>query len=159
MTDTDVNALIEQDHREFERLFDQLRQNHDERAEFASHLTMLLTAHSRAEESEVYPAAAKSGDADEVAHGIDEHLEADRLLAELAAQEPASAGFDRVLGELNRVVTHHIEEEEATVLQHIAERLSGERRDELGRAFMAMRGRYLDQQPEESGVPGDVGGS
>lgn len=154
MTDADVGVVIEQDHRELGRLFGQLRDPASDRPQLTNHLTMLLTAHSRAEEAEVYPVAAEAGDADAVARNIDEHLELDRLLAELGSTEPTSAAFDSLLDGLAQAVRHHIEEEESTLLRHLKQRLSEPRRQEVGGAFLAARARYLDQQPEESGHAG-----
>ena len=51
----EVVDLIMQDHREVERLFDELKDNPDKRPNLLPVLTTLLTAHSRAEEAEVYP--------------------------------------------------------------------------------------------------------
>ena len=53
MADTaDVVDLIMQDHREVERLFEELRTSPDKRPNLVPVLTALLTAHSRAEEAE-----------------------------------------------------------------------------------------------------------
>jgi hemerythrin superfamily protein len=68
-----------QDHREVERLFDELKDNPEKRPNLVPVLTTLLSAHSRAEESAVYPAAAEEADqADDVAHNQQEHIEADQ---------------------------------------------------------------------------------
>ncbi|MGH3462435.1 MAG: hemerythrin domain-containing protein, partial [Kribbellaceae bacterium] len=77
----DVVDLIMQDHREVERLFDQLESNPDKRPNLLPVLTTLLTAHSRAEETEVYPVARdEAGETEQVAHSQEEHLLADQLL-------------------------------------------------------------------------------
>jgi len=62
----DVVDLIMQDHREVERLFDELKDSPEKRPNLLPVLTTLLTAHSRAEEAEVYPvAAAEAGEKEE----------------------------------------------------------------------------------------------
>jgi hemerythrin superfamily protein len=87
----DVVDLIMQDHREVERLFDELKDNPEKRPNLVPVLTTLLSAHSRAEESAVYPAAAKEADeADDVAHSQQEHVEADQLLEKLGKTDPTS---------------------------------------------------------------------
>lgn len=156
MDQPDVVDLIEGEHREFERLLAQLKEDMTRRPELMNELTMTLTAHERAEEAEVYPVAAKTGEAPEVAHSVDEHLEADRLLARLTSLEPASPDFDMTLAELANAVQHHIDEEESTVLPHMREKLSVDRRRDLGAAFLAARGRYIDQQPEDAAPLGDT---
>lgn len=149
----DVVDLIMQDHREVERLFEELRSHPEERPLLVPTLTSLLTAHSRAEEAEVYPAARNEADeADEVAHSQAEHAQAEQILAELAEADPGSDQFDKVLAELMEAVNHHVEEEESTVLPGLRERLDDNRRAELGEAFAASRARHLGDQPGQASV-------
>ena len=54
----DVVDLIMQDHREVERIFEELKSSPEKRKGLTPVLVTLLTAHSRAEESEVYPVPA-----------------------------------------------------------------------------------------------------
>lgn len=144
----DVVDLIMQDHREVERLFDELKDSPEKRPNLLPVLTTLLTAHSRAEEAEVYPvAAAEAGEKEEVSHSQQEHIEADQLLAELAATDPASPDFDKVLQNLIDAVSHHVEEEEAKVLPGMRSNLSDDRRADLGEAFAASRKQHLGEQP------------
>jgi hemerythrin superfamily protein len=146
----DVVDLIMQDHREVERIFAELKNHPEKRPSLVPVLVTLLTAHSRAEEAEVYPAARdEAGEADDVEHSQEEHLLADQLLARLADTDPESPAFDSVLTELVEGVTHHVEEEESKVLPGMRERLSAERRDELGRAFAASRADHLGDEPDD----------
>ena len=149
--DVDVVDLIMQDHREVERLFDEMKSNPDQRPLLVGTLTSLLTAHSRAEEAEVYPVARdEAGEAEEVAHSQEEHAQAEALLARLAETDPQSQQFEEVLDELVEAVTHHVEEEESTVLPGMRERLDDDRRAELGEAFTASRAQHLGDQPGEA---------
>lgn len=144
----DVVDLIMQDHREVERLFDELKDNPEKRPNLLPVLTTLLTAHSRAEEAEVYPvAAAEAGEKEEIAHSQQEHIEADQLLAKLAKSDPASPAFDRVLQNLIDAVSHHVEEEETKVLPGMRANLSDQRRAQLGEAFITSRKQHLGEQP------------
>lgn len=146
----DVVDLIMQDHREFERLFAVLRNEPDKRPATTPVLTTLLFAHSRAEESEVYPAAiAEAGEADEVEHSQEEHIEADKLMEELSALDPTTAAFEEVLEKVIEAVTHHLEEEEETVLPGMREKLSDQRRAELGEAFLRVREEHLGGQVDD----------
>jgi hemerythrin superfamily protein len=147
----DVIDLIMRDHREMERMFEQLKTDPDSRAGLVPVLTTLLAAHSRAEESEVYPAARQEADeADVVAHSQEEHLLADRLMAELAETDPGTAAFDSKLTELIDAVSHHVEEEEKTVLPGMRANLSETRRAELGVAFLAERQAHLGDPAHEA---------
>ena len=87
----DVVDLIMQDHREVERIFAELKNHPENDSTWYPVLVTLLAAHSRAEESEVYPAARdEAGEAEDVEHSQEEHLLADQLLARLAATDPDS---------------------------------------------------------------------
>ncbi|MEV5967115.1 hemerythrin domain-containing protein [Kribbella sp. NPDC051952] len=146
----DVVDLIMQDHREVERLFDELKDSPEKRPNLLPVLTTLLTAHSRAEEAEVYPVAAQeAGEKEEVSHSQQEHVEADQLLVKLAGTDPMSGEFDKALQNLIDAVSHHVEEEETKVLPGMRANLSDERRTELGEAFVASRKQHLGEQPGE----------
>jgi hemerythrin superfamily protein len=145
----DVVDLIMQDHREFERMLDELRSAPDQRATVLPVFTTLITAHSRAEESEVYPAAAEAGAADDVEHSQEEHIEADELLVELAATDPAAAGFEEILGKVDESVRHHLQEEEETVLPKMRELIAADRLAELAEAFASTRAEHLGSQPAD----------
>ncbi|GAA1353254.1 hemerythrin domain-containing protein [Saccharothrix algeriensis] len=167
---TDVVDLIMADHREVERLFDELKHHPEKRPLLVPVLSAVLTAHSRAEEDSVYPVARDEADeADEVAHSQEEHVEAEELLARLVATDPASARFDEVLEKLVEGVLHHVEEEESKVLPGMRAQLGDERRAELGRAFAESRARHMGDLPgrasrdellaqaRNAGVPGASG--
>jgi hemerythrin superfamily protein len=145
----DVVDLIMQDHREVERIFEELRSSPEKRAGLVPVLVTLLTAHSRAEEAEVYPVARdEAGIADDVEHSQEEHLLADRLLAQLAEKDPESPEFDQALSELVEAVTHHVEEEESKVLPGMRNGLSSERLDELAGGFAQSRSQHLGESPD-----------
>jgi hemerythrin superfamily protein len=145
----DVVDLITQDHRELERLVGELSRHPDKRPRLTAALVTLLTAHCRAEEAEVYP-VANNGHA---ARRRAEFAQAERLLAQLAEQDPGSAGYDEVLAELAEPVSRHVRDVESTVLPGIQERLDEQGRAELGVAFLDSRGKHLTSQPATYRLP------
>jgi hemerythrin superfamily protein len=145
----DVVDLIMKDHREFERMFAELLNSPDKRANLVPVMSTLLVAHSRAEESVVYPAAREAGGAEDVEHSQKEHLEADEIAERLAATDPASEEFPEVLKKLVDAVTHHLEEEEKTVLPGMRQRMDPDRLRALGEDFLASRELHLGQQPSD----------
>ena len=147
--DSNVVDLIMNDHRELERIFDQLMTQPDKRPSLVPVMITLLTAHSRAEESEVYPAARESGGAEDVEHSQKEHLEADQLAAKVAATDFDSPEFPEALQKLIDGVKHHVEEEESTVLPHMRENMEPARLDELGQAFLDARREHLGDMPDD----------
>jgi hemerythrin superfamily protein len=147
----DVVDLIMADHREVERLFDELKNKPEARPLLLPTLSSLLIAHSRAEEAEVYPVARdEAGVADEVAHSQEEHVEAEEILLKLRKTDPDSDEFESTLDELVDAVTHHVEEEEESVLPGIKSGLSDQRRAELADAFAEARAEHLGDEPGEA---------
>lgn len=147
--DTNVVDLIMNDHRELERLFEQLQSQPDKRPGLTPVMITLLTAHSRAEEACVYPAAADAGIAEDVEHSQKEHLEADQLAAEVAQADPTSPGFEEKLNKLIEAVTHHVGEEESTLLPEMREKMAASQLDELGQAFLDSRREHLGEEPAD----------
>lgn len=137
-----VADLIRADHREFERLFAELK-TPEKRPLVAPTLVALLAAHARAEEAEIYPALRKGTDAaSEVAHSQEEHAEADQLAATLVDQQLGESAFDDTLNQLVKAVSHHLEEEEETVLPKL-DGLPSQEQQRLASAFLEVRARYL----------------
>jgi hemerythrin superfamily protein len=145
--DHDVVDLIISDHRELQRMFEVLRTQPDKRPTMGPVMSTLLFAHSRAEESEVYPQALAAGGGEDVEHSQKEHLEADQLAERLTALDPESSEYGDVLQQLVDAVTHHLEEEEETVLPHMRERMEGEQLKSLGERFLSARAEHLGEQP------------
>ena len=67
-----------------------------------------------------------------------------------SACDPTGPDFDSILGQVVESVTHHVEEEEESVLPGLREQLSEERRAELGEKFLAARAEHLGEQPGEA---------
>ncbi|MFC0106617.1 hemerythrin domain-containing protein [Kibdelosporangium aridum] len=147
----DVVDMIMDDHREVERLFNELKNNPDKRPLLTPVMCALLVAHSRAEESEVYPVAKKeAGETDEVEHSQQEHAEAEKLLAELAQADPTGSRYEQLLDKVIESVTHHVEEEESTVLPGMRSRLDGDRLSQLAKAFASSRAQHLGEMPGQA---------
>lgn len=147
----DVVDLIMQDHREVERLFDELENHPEKRPLLTPVLCGLLVAHSRAEEAEVYPVAVKeAGETDEVEHSQEEHAEAERLLAQLLDCDWDSPQYVKMLKKVVDAVSHHVEEEEKTVLPGMRKGLSAERRYQLGERFASSRAEHLGELPGQA---------
>jgi hemerythrin superfamily protein len=147
----DVVELIKTDHREVERLFELLKHNVETRSLYVPVLAALLIAHSRAEESEVYPVArTEAEETEEVAHSQAEHAEAEELLVQLCEAPVDSPDFDSLLQQVVDAVTHHVQEEEEKVLPGMQQRLSATRRAELADAFATARMEHLGDRPGQA---------
>jgi hemerythrin superfamily protein len=147
----DVVDLIMQDHREVERLFAELKNDPGKRPLLTPVMCGLLVAHSRAEEAEVYPVARQeAGESDEVEHSQEEHAEAEQLLAKLLDCDYDSPQYEQMLQKVVDAVTHHVEEEEKSVLPGMRTRLSAERRSQLGERFASSRAEHLGELPGQA---------
>lgn len=145
----DVTKLIRADHDALREVFGKLRSGTQaERALLLPVATSMIVAHSRAEESQVYPVARQeAGEIDEVAHSQEEHAEAEQVLARLIDCDLSDRAFERLLSELVDDLTHHMKDEEESVLPGMQDRLSAGRLSELGSAFLAARRQHWGDQP------------
>ncbi|WP_079041786.1 hemerythrin domain-containing protein [Streptomyces aureus] len=144
--DQDVVAVILEDHRAMEELFRRMRSVEADRATALKEFSALLIAHGEAEEAEVYSALKRfrGVDDEEVEHGTEEHAEGNKaLLALLEVEDVGSEEWDERLEELVEAVSHHVDEEERTILNGARENVPDERRAELGVAFQKERAKLL----------------
>jgi Hemerythrin HHE cation binding domain len=139
----DVTILIENDHREVERLFAAYAtaESAETKGVIVDEIRVSLAQHAAAEEILVYPQLRRSTDEgdDEADHAIDEHAEIKRILADLDGMDPADAGRDAKVLELQRSVEHHVEEEERDVLTSLRAGTDQERLDSMGELFEQMK--------------------
>ncbi|GAA1516214.1 hemerythrin domain-containing protein [Dactylosporangium maewongense] len=132
---SDAVTLIMNDHRLMEQLFDRLRAGSGDRQLLLDEIAARLTAHSHAEEQQVYPSLP-----DEVAHrGADEHHEAERMLHDLQRMGPEDESFNDRLEDFIATVGHHVEEEETSTLPALRESVDEARLIEIGAAFEQVR--------------------
>ncbi|MDT0377831.1 hemerythrin domain-containing protein [Streptomyces sp. DSM 42041] len=143
----DVVELILKDHRRMEELFRTMRNAEADRAGALAEFANLLIAHGEAEEEKVYPDLARRDPVDEedVEHGVHEHQEGNEaLLALLEIADTSSDAWDEKLEDLVAAVTHHLDEEERTLLNDAREHVPDARRAELAEAFVMSRAEHLD---------------
>ncbi len=143
----DVVELILEDHRLFEHLLRELRNEQNDRAGLLGQLSSLLMAHGEAEEREVYPQLERKDaiEDEEAEHGEKEHREIyEALLPLLEASELYTTEFSDSIHELSETLLHHLDEEERDILNPAREDLSADDRAELGKNWLVERNRMLD---------------
>jgi hemerythrin-like domain-containing protein len=109
-----------------------------------------LEIHAKLEEEIFYPAMRKY-DADLVDKSIPEHNETRRLIARLRELRPDDQAFDRTVMELMRNVMRHVADEE-TILLPDAERVLGDKLDELGAQMTRRRFELAGPRADEIAV-------
>jgi hemerythrin superfamily protein len=90
-----------------------------------------LEVHAQLEEEIFYPAVRAVIQDEAIRKSVPEHDEMRRVIAQLRDMAPTDARYDETFMELMRDVLHHVADEETVVLPE-AERLLGDRLDELG---------------------------
>ncbi|WP_229070221.1 hemerythrin domain-containing protein [Actinoplanes sp. DH11] len=137
---TDAVSLIKNDHRRMEKLFAELKAAGDgDRRALVEEIHARLSAHSRAEETEVYPVLAKAaGEEDEAEHGTHEHREAEHKLRKVR-NLIGSPHFGQALDEFVAAVAHHVQEEESELLPAIEKGVGKKDLERLGAAFELIR--------------------
>jgi hemerythrin superfamily protein len=144
----DVVELILSDHRLFEDLLRELRNEQNDRDELRGRIAALLVAHGEAEESKVYDQLERKDaiDEEEVEHGVKEHDEGYETLPPLLeATELYDEDFSENLHEFSETLLHHLDEEERDILNPAREEVGDEERARLGAAWAAERNRMLDE--------------
>ena len=143
----DVVEAILDDHRLFESLLRELRNEQNDRDALRQQMAELLVAHGEAEESKVYPQLERKDaiDEEEAEHGKKEHDEGyETLLPLLEATELYDEDFSENLHEFSETLLHHLDEEERDILNPAREDVSEEDRARIGAAWLAERNRMLD---------------
>jgi hypothetical protein len=151
----DAIALLKEDHRKVEELFEQFEKaKGDGRKEkLALEICKELTIHTIIEEEIFYPSIEGKVDEDLLKESFVEHDAAKVLIAEIEAGGPSDEYYDAKVKVLMEEVEHHVEEEEKP-----KEGLFAQTREadidlkELGER-MAQRKEALQAEIKASGLP------
>ena len=137
----DVVTVITNDHRLMEQILRQLESGSGDREALLTECAARLTAHSHAEEQQVYPAIAEidPSEAGEVFEGADEHHKAEMMLLNLQHIDPDGPEFRERLAEFAGAVRRHIEHEESEILPALKRAVDRKRLEQLGTAFERVR--------------------
>ena len=171
MTETqrDVVDLLSADHREFDRIFQELEQLAGQTGEAAvqrkrelvDEVTIGLVKHSVAEETQVYPRVEKQVDEHEAEHAKQEHAEAEETMKRLERMDADDPEFDAVVAELIREIRHHVQEEEGRMFAELRASFSREELVEMAEKVETVKKlaptRPHPMTPNEAGVRLAVG--
>ncbi len=142
----DAVELLEKQHREVEKLFEEFEQAGDRayrtKEQLFVRIADQLALHTRLEEELVYPVAAEL-DEDLVREAVEEHLSVKRLIADLLDLKPDDDAFHAKVLVMKEQVEHHVEEEEEELFPEL--RKSELDLDELGEK-LTLRMRELEEE-------------
>ena len=118
----DAIALLEADHRQVEKFFDQFEDatGDTEKRKLANAICVALKVHARLEEELFYPAAATVlGDLGLIEEAQVEHASAKDLIAQIEAGAPGEMLYDAKVKVLGEYVDHHVTEEEDEIFPEV----------------------------------------
>ncbi len=113
----DAIALLKQDHRTVEALFDEFEDAEEqEQSQLAERICNMLTVHAQIEEEILYPAAKEAFEDEEeedlVNEAAVEHQSAKDLIAKIEGMTPDDEQFKATVKVLGEYIKHHVKEEE-----------------------------------------------
>lgn len=111
----DAIALLEADHKEVDKLFEQFEnaEGVSDKKAIVNAICIALKVHARVEEDLFYPAAYKAlGKGSLIQEAMVEHASAKDLIAQIETGFPGEPLFDARVTVLGEYVCHHVEEEE-----------------------------------------------
>lgn len=113
----DAVALLKQDHRTVEALFDEFEDaDESEQSSLAERICNMLTVHAQIEEEILYPAAKEALEDEEevelVSEANVEHQSAKELIAKIEGMTGEDERFKATVKVLGEYIKHHVKEEE-----------------------------------------------
>lgn len=121
----DAIALLKQDHRTVEALFEEFEDaDESEQSDLATRICQMLTVHAQIEEEILYPQAKDAfGEEDDamVYEAEIEHGSAKDLIAKIEALTPEDPHFKPLVKVLSEYIKHHVKEEEKELFPSLKE--------------------------------------
>ncbi|HKU13926.1 MAG TPA: hemerythrin domain-containing protein [Steroidobacteraceae bacterium] len=120
----DAIALLKQDHRTVEALFEEFEKaDEEEQSSIAQRVCQLLTVHATIEEELLYPAAKQSFEDEESEDLVNEaeveHGSAKELIAKIEGMASDDEHFKATVTVLGEYIKHHVKEEEGELFPEL----------------------------------------
>lgn len=151
----DAIALLKEDHRRVEDLFEQFEKASGaaRKQKIAEQICMELVVHTKIEEEIFYPACEGRIEEDLLKEAYVEHDGAKVLIAEIEAGSPTDEYYDSKVKVLSEQIEHHVKEEEKRMEGMFSQaRKAGLDMESLG-AEMLSRKAELIKAYRKGGVP------
>ena len=145
-------ALVLQHHEQIESAFAAVRAAKDlpTRIRANKELALLLTGHSNAEESVIYPALVYSGHKSHAMTGYTEQAGAKANMGELEYLDPMSQEFEDKLEHIRGAVIHHMYEEENDRFPDLKREMGATEQKRLTQRFREEFDRYMGSEDTAS---------
>lgn len=116
----DPTKLLEADHRQVEKLFDQIQKAEGQaRTSLVHELATAVRGHMQLEEQVLYPAMRPVTGEKTVEEGVNEHEMARTALEDMVKLTPDGPGFEAALEVMKAGIEHHVEDEEGKVFPEL----------------------------------------
>ena len=151
----DAIALLKQDHRTVEELFEKFEKASGDgrKQDLAEQICLELSVHAEIEEEIFYPACEGKVEEDLLKESYVEHDGAKVLIAEIMGGGPDDEFYDAKVKVLQEEIEHHVQEEERRMEGLFAQaRKAGLDMDALGEQ-LAARKQELTEQFKTNGLP------
>jgi hemerythrin superfamily protein len=150
--------LLRQQHREVDGLFQRIKASHgDERISLLGQVAEALTIHAALEEHFFYPFAREQGVDGLIDESFQDHAEVKRLISEILQVKQTDPRLDELCMRLERMVTEHVTQEEASLLPQVESRANPDElismRAEMEAAVNTWRNRELLRLAEHQESP------
>ena len=153
----DAIALLKEDHRKVEDLFEKFEKARDEdrKKSLAREICTELTIHAMIEEEIFYPSChGQIEDEDLLDESYVEHDGAKVLVSELANSDPDNEFYDAKVSVLSEMIKHHVKEEEKRAEGLFAEaKDAGLDLEALGERLMQRKQELVDEFGEGDNLP------
>ena len=140
-----IYEALKKDHQEVRGLLAQLIAL-DENSKTQARTTLIqairdaLVPHSRAEEAVFYNSLRENASvAGLVAHGYQEHIEAETILRTLQVADKVDVGWLKMAESLKKALEHHIAEEEGKIFTAAKQIFTSDEAEMLGKAFEGLK--------------------
>src|SRR3989440_818546 len=140
----DAINLLKTDHRQVDKLFEQLENGDGNRERLFTELATELTVHAEIEEQLFYPAVKDAEPTrDLVLESYEEHKQMKLVLSDLARADKKTPEWKAGLKVLMEDVQHHVGEEEKELFPKVSNLLSKPQLEELGTRMEALKVQQL----------------
>jgi hemerythrin superfamily protein len=136
----DAINLLKTDHRNVDKLFEQLEKGNGNREQLFNELATELTVHAEIEERLFYPAVKDAEPTrDLVLESYEEHKQMKMVLSDLSSADKETPEWKAGLKVLMEDVQHHVDEEEEELFPKVSKLLSKQELDDLGARMDALK--------------------
>jgi len=155
--DIDAVSLLEEQHREMEKLFEELEtvSGVRKRKQFLE-IADKLAIHATIEERDFYPAVRAKATEAILLESLEEHLGIKRVLTDLLAVDVDDETFDAKVKVLKEQIEHHVEEEENDLFPKVRQLLDAATSIAIAQQMTATQEELIAEGTPREAVPSET---